>query len=394
MGHCFLVVINIAIIGNVINIVAYNRKKHRSFRVVEFLAFRLYANTLAMIFLIPHTLRTMGVWNASSPIDYYYWFYWLTVMMTLECFFSVHNINMSRTIWTPINVSVSYSVICISGTLLTVIFIINRRVQFYKECGLTQVYVYTSKFKALIKIEEIITLLNLIITILIPLAFITSLTIAIVYILVFKKRRSGLVVRLSSEKKCVIRITLITTILFFLSEFPAIPVYYNAFFEGPKVVNTNDNICIWYSASHFSGLFNASLSFYIYFILSKRFRSTVYETFREYRNRITKFFGCKKRQARKHKTNTLRNLNRTVNRNLREEESFEMVERVRNDINPEIYIENNNEILNLNHNPSMSSNRIEKEKKYITKVILESEIHPVPSMSQLSTIEEEETENL
>jgi hypothetical protein len=86
----------------------------------------------------------------------------------------------------------------------------------------------------------------------------------------------------TKEKICVTRITLVTTALQLICEEAAVPVLVITAVSAP---DKNDVIsCYCHTIAHFLGLCNLSLSFYIYLIFSKEFRSLIREKLANVRN--------------------------------------------------------------------------------------------------------------
>lgn len=79
--------------------------------------------------------------------------------------------------------------------------------------------------------------------------------------------------RFGTEKRTVVRITLITTFLQLLGELPSVPVFAFASIFGPAT--TSLHLCTWQTLSQFMGIINISLSFFVYLIFSPRFRKAI-----------------------------------------------------------------------------------------------------------------------
>ncbi|EPB72696.1 hypothetical protein ANCCEY_08213 [Ancylostoma ceylanicum] len=96
MGYGFLVVFLLAMFGNCINLLIYNSDQIRYYIAIRMLCTRLVRNytirfrystltqtrrfqlmnTLAMLFLLPQALRTVGAWEVTSAADAVYWGYY------------------------------------------------------------------------------------------------------------------------------------------------------------------------------------------------------------------------------------------------------------------------------------------------------------------------------
>uniref|UniRef100_A0A0K0ES52 G_PROTEIN_RECEP_F1_2 domain-containing protein n=1 Tax=Strongyloides stercoralis TaxID=6248 RepID=A0A0K0ES52_STRER len=289
MGKIFLGVFAIALLGNITNIFIYGSDHIRKYITIKLLRSKLVLNTITLILLLPHTLRILEVWEKGSTIDYYYYIFWplelffvnlfgfcatwITVFMAAECIMTSFAPGYSKVLWTKRNVILSYIVLIILGTLMAIIYPLNRRVIFSVDNGKTKVIISTSNYNIISKIEKIHTIVNLTLTIIIPLVLLIMLTGILFYRFVFfRKTKTGVILRFTKEKKCVVKISLLTTILFILSEIPSIPIFINSYIKGSHVVNRDVTMCRWLSFSHFCGICNSSLSFVIYFIFSKRFR--------------------------------------------------------------------------------------------------------------------------
>ncbi|CEF60570.1 G protein-coupled receptor, rhodopsin-like family and GPCR, rhodopsin-like, 7TM domain-containing protein [Strongyloides ratti] len=292
MGKIFLGVFAIALVGNITNILIYSSDQIRKYITIKLLRSKLVLNTITLILLLPHTLRILEIWEKGSIIDYYYYIFWplelffvnlfgfcatwITVFMAAECIMTSFTPGYSKILWTKKNVILSYIVLIILGTLMAIIYPLNRRVIFNVENGKTKVIISTSDYIIISKIEKVHTIINLVITIIIPLVLLILLTVILFYRFVFlRKTKTGVILKFTNEKKCVVKISLLTTILFILSEIPSIPIFINSYTKGSHVVNNDTTMCRWLSFSHFCGICNSSLSFIIYFIFSKRFRTSL-----------------------------------------------------------------------------------------------------------------------
>lgn len=60
-----------------------------------------------------------------------------------------------------------------------------------------------------------------------------------------------------------------------ITETPTVPVFIYAALFGPNIVNKNAQLCNWQTVSHFLGLCNASMSFFVYISFSERFRTSM-----------------------------------------------------------------------------------------------------------------------
>uniref|UniRef100_A0AC34FUG4 G-protein coupled receptors family 1 profile domain-containing protein n=1 Tax=Panagrolaimus sp. ES5 TaxID=591445 RepID=A0AC34FUG4_9BILA len=191
--------------------------------------FFVLMNTLMMVLLVPQALRIMQYWEPGSRIDRWYWklwpyqayclnvfgfcAMWLTVLMTAECYVHVFFPSQSKTICTKRNVSKGYLVIAIVGMLLSLIYPFNRKIHFYNKCELLIVKIRISETFWMRLYEKIHTVANLFLAIVIPLTLLVFMTASIVWKLIIRGAESGIAQRFSAEKRCVTRITLITTLL-------------------------------------------------------------------------------------------------------------------------------------------------------------------------------------
>ncbi|VDM53467.1 unnamed protein product [Angiostrongylus costaricensis] len=284
MGYGFLVVFFLAMVGNCINLLIYNSDQIRYYIAIRMLCTRLLMNTLAMLFLLPQALRTVGVWEMNSAADSIYWSYypyqayfvnvfgfcamWLTVLMTGECYLHVFFPTHSKSICTKRNLSRSYVVVAIVGLLLAIIYPLNRSVSLsIDSCDRVVVHIIASDCK-------LHTIGNLLFAIIIPMSLLVFMTISVVWKLVLRKSEFPNTSHFTSEKRCVTRITLITTSLQLLAELPPIPVFIYAAISGPRVINEIP-VCVWNTVGVFLGLCNMSLSFFVYISLSNKFRQMV-----------------------------------------------------------------------------------------------------------------------
>uniref|UniRef100_A0A914E2I0 G-protein coupled receptors family 1 profile domain-containing protein n=2 Tax=Acrobeloides nanus TaxID=290746 RepID=A0A914E2I0_9BILA len=292
MGPGFLVMFLFALIGNCLNLFVYNSGQIRFYIAIRMLCTKLLMNTLMMIFLLPQALRVIALWEKGSPQDTLYWKFWpyqayfinvfgfcamwLTVLMTAECYIHVFFPSQSKAICTKQNVSRSYVLMAAAGMILALIYPLNRTVQFRKVCGSYLVTIHASESELLQTLERFHMIANLILAIIVPLSLLIFMTASIVWRLLIRNSEIGATSRFSAEKRCVTRITLITTVLQVITELPSVPVLVYAAIFGPQVVNQSNDLCTWQTISHFLGLCNASLSFFVYISFSTRFRHTMF----------------------------------------------------------------------------------------------------------------------
>ncbi|ETN83569.1 hypothetical protein RB195_003200 [Necator americanus] len=297
MGYGFLVVFLLAMFGNCINLLIYNSDQIRYYIAIRMLCTRLLMNTLAMLFLLPQALRTVGAWEVNSAADAVYWGYypyqayfvnvfgfcamWLTVLMTGECYLHVFFPAHSKSLCTKRNLSKSYVVIGVAGLLLALIYPLNRSVSVVVDsCDRVIIQIISSDSPLMTLIERLHTIANLLFSILIPMSLLVFMTISVVWKLVLRKSEFPNTSHFTSEKRCVTRITLITTSLQLLAELPPIPVFIYAAISGPHVINEIP-VCVWNTVGIFLGLCNMSLSFFVYVMLSQKFRQMVYSRLHE-----------------------------------------------------------------------------------------------------------------
>ncbi|KHJ81818.1 hypothetical protein OESDEN_18493 [Oesophagostomum dentatum] len=129
-------------------------------------------------------------------------------------------------------------------------------------------------------IERLHTIGNLLFAIVIPMSLLVFMTISVVWKLLLRKSENPNTSHFTAEKRCVTRITLITTSLQLLAELPPIPVFIYAAIFGPRVINET-TVCVWNTVGLFLGLCNMSLSFFVYVLLSQKFRQMVYNRLHE-----------------------------------------------------------------------------------------------------------------
>ncbi|WKY05370.1 hypothetical protein Q1695_005966 [Nippostrongylus brasiliensis] len=183
----------------------------------------------------------------------------------------------------------SYVVVAVAGLLLALIYPLNRSVSLTVDaCDRVVVHIIASDSQLMTLIERVHTIGNLLFAIVIPMSLLVFMTISVVWKLVLRKSEFPSSSHFTSEKRCVTRITLITTSLQLLAELPPIPVFILAAISGPRVINEIP-VCVWNTVGVFLGLCNMSLSFFVYITLSQKFRQMVYNRLREV---ISRFLPC------------------------------------------------------------------------------------------------------
>uniref|UniRef100_A0A915BA02 G-protein coupled receptors family 1 profile domain-containing protein n=3 Tax=Parascaris univalens TaxID=6257 RepID=A0A915BA02_PARUN len=299
MGYGFLVVFCLALVGNCLNLLIYSSECIRYYMAIRMLCTKLLMNTLTMLLLLPQALRIINVWELGDRMDMMYWSFWpyqtylinvfgfcamwLTVLMTAECYVHVFFPGRSKNVCTNRNVSKACLIIAVVGLVLALIYPLNRKVRLITKCHKLQINIATTASILMDFFEVLHTVGNLFIAIIIPLSLLVFMTAAIVWRLFLRRtlfdRDSGSR-RFSAEKRCVTRITFITTSLHLISECPAVPVFIYAVLRGPHVVHTEPQLCLWHTSAQYLGICNASLSFFVYIIFSQRFRAMLIDRIR------------------------------------------------------------------------------------------------------------------
>ncbi|VDM23689.1 unnamed protein product [Toxocara canis] len=291
MGYGFLVVFCLALFGNCLNLLIYNSDQIRYYIAIRMLCTKLLMNTLTMLFLLPQALRIIHLWEYGNHADMIYWRFWpyqtylinvfgfcamwLTVLMTAECYVHVFFPSRSKTVCTMRNVSKSCILIGVVGMILALIYPLNRKVHLTSRCHKVQIQIAATGSILMNFFEVLHTVGNLFLAIIIPLTLLVFMTASIVWRLLLRRTScdSGDSRRFSAEKRCVTRLTLITTSLQLISECPAVPVFIYAALHGPHVVHTEPHLCLWHTNAQYLGICNASLSFFVYIVFSQRFRA-------------------------------------------------------------------------------------------------------------------------
>ncbi|GMS96384.1 hypothetical protein PENTCL1PPCAC_18559, partial [Pristionchus entomophagus] len=300
MGFGFLPILFLAIVGNALNVMIYSANQMKHFLAIRMLCVRLAINTLAVLVLLPSALRMLNMWDHFGEFDErYYWRYykwqlfggnclgfcsmWLTVLMTLECFVHIFHPIRSKQICTMRNLLMAGVLIFATGSLLAAIYPANRHAAVHTDtCG-KYVTIDSEGSEYWTLLEHIHTIATLIIALLLP---ITTLVYMCIRIVLRINRDTTLDTTSSkrhfnAEKRCVTRITLITTLLQFL-EFPSILVFTKYSVQGPDGTNN----CTLHTLCLFLGLCNMSLSFFVYFIFSPKFRSMVTDRWMEFSEKV------------------------------------------------------------------------------------------------------------
>uniref|UniRef100_A0A0N4ZBC7 G_PROTEIN_RECEP_F1_2 domain-containing protein n=1 Tax=Parastrongyloides trichosuri TaxID=131310 RepID=A0A0N4ZBC7_PARTI len=321
MGDIVLVIFIIGMIGNITNIFIYTCDRLRHFVTIKLLCTKLIINTVALILFLPHTLRVLQVWDKNSRANelyfVYYWPFetfihnllgfcssWITVFMTFDCVVTSYSPGYSQMIWNKRNVIIGFGILVCIGSLMGSIYPLNRRVIVSKHNNITDISILSSKTEVIENLERYHQISQIILSISIPLILLVIFSIIIFYrFVIYRKTKSGVVMKLTKEKICVVQTTILTTILFILSEIPAIPVFIKAHFSGITVTNNDISVCRWLTFAHFSSICHASLSFFVYIIFSKRFRTSFLNAFKPIINGcILRFFNwillkvCKKQR--------------------------------------------------------------------------------------------------
>jgi hypothetical protein len=237
----------------------------------------------------------IGLWEAGSSLDNLYWKLWtyqaffvnvfgfvgiyMSVLMVAECFIHIFMPLKSKEICTKTNLFRSYVVICIFGVLLAGIYPLNRIVRINDECKdnifVTITMADSSYFLQIY--ERFHMLFNLLMAIILPLVLLVLMSAAIVWRLNSADSSSSKngVGKFGSEKRNVVRITLITTSLQLFSELPSVPVFAFVSLFGASAMNETSSLCTLQTLSQFVGIFNVSLSFFVYLLFSPRFRQAI-----------------------------------------------------------------------------------------------------------------------
>ncbi|CAI5448774.1 unnamed protein product [Caenorhabditis angaria] len=296
-GYGFLFIFFLAIFGNFINLLIYNTDHIKYYIAIRMLCSRLFVNSATLVCMLPGALRIIEVWEYGSNFDFRYWdFYryqiylinffgfcamWLTVMMTAECYLHVFFPSHSKSLLTKRNLSKSYFIIIAVGAILELMYF-NRTIDVVITCDQYIFQIVASEDDFMILLEKVHTIANLILSIILPMSILCFMAFSILWRLVL--RRTEFNSHFTSEKRCVTRITLITTGLQLVAELPPIPVFIYAAIFGPEVTNQSI-LCIWNTIAVFLGLCNISLSFFVYLVFSDKFRELA-------KKKISGLFNC------------------------------------------------------------------------------------------------------
>ncbi|EGT42133.1 hypothetical protein CAEBREN_11782 [Caenorhabditis brenneri] len=288
VGYGFIFVFLLALFGNVVNLLIYNSDHIKYYIAIRMLCTRLLMNSLTLICMLPQALRIISAWDSGSYIDELYWIYypyqiylvnlfgfcamWLTVLMTAECYLHVFFPSHSKSLCTKKNLSRSYLIIISVGALLALMYKFNRSVTMSTHCNRVIPTIHASEAFIMVCLEKVHTFANLLLAIIVPMGLLLFMAASILWKLVLKK--TDFVSHFTAEKRCVTRITLITTGLQLIAELPPIPVFLYATIFGPAVTN-EPAICVWNTIAVFLGLCNVSLSFFVYLVFSDKFREMV-----------------------------------------------------------------------------------------------------------------------
>ncbi|CAI4228331.1 unnamed protein product [Auanema sp. JU1783] len=301
MGFGFIFVFTWAMFGNCINVLIYNSDQIRFYLAIRMLCTRLLINSFTMVSLLPQALRTISIWQPNSNLDHIYWAYypyqayfvnvfgfcsmWITVMMTGECYLHVFFPSHSKSLCTKRNLRRSYVSIFCAASILASIYPLNRKAYVtVDQCGRVIVQIVASQDSLMQAFERLHTITHLLLASVLPMGLLIYMTSRIVWKLLLRKAEFPNSTHFTSEKRCVTRITLITTFLQLLGELPSIPGFIYAALIGPHVVN-DKGICIGNTIGVFLGLCNMSLSFFVYAIFSHKFRQILCRRYRQ-------TFGC------------------------------------------------------------------------------------------------------
>ncbi|CAP21864.2 Protein CBG00409 [Caenorhabditis briggsae] len=298
VGYGFIFVFLLALFGNVVNLLIYNSDHIKYYIAIRMLCTRLLMNSLTLICMLPQALRIISAWEIESRFEEIYWIYypyqiyfvnlfgfcamWLTVLMTAECYLHVFFPSHSKSLCTKRNLSRSYMIIISVGALLALMYKFNRSVSMSTHCNRVIPTIHASEDFIMICLEKLHTFANLILAIVVPMGLLLFMASSILWKLVLKK--TEFVTHFTAEKRCVTRITLITTGLQLVAELPPIPVFLYATIFGPGVTN-EPAICVWNTIAVFLGLCNVSLSFFVYLVFSDKFREMV-------KTRLTELVPC------------------------------------------------------------------------------------------------------
>ncbi|GMR48835.1 hypothetical protein PMAYCL1PPCAC_19030 [Pristionchus mayeri] len=300
MGYGFMPILFLAIVGNALNVMIYSANQMKHFLAIRMLCVRLAINTFAVLVLLPSALRMLNLWDHFGEFDeLYYWRYykwqlfggntlgfcsmWLTVLMTLECFVHIFHPLRSKQICTMRNLWIAGFFIVAFGSLLAAIYPANRHAFVHEDsCGkFVTIDSQTDDYWTLL--ERLHTIATLFIALLTPIIVMIYMCVRIV----LRINRDTSIDTNSSkrhfnaEKRCVTRITLITTLLQFM-EIPSVIVFIKYSWQGPD----GHNDCTLHTLCLFLGLCNMSLSFFVYFIFSPKFRSMVTDRWLEFSEKI------------------------------------------------------------------------------------------------------------
>uniref|UniRef100_A0A915IQ67 G-protein coupled receptors family 1 profile domain-containing protein n=1 Tax=Romanomermis culicivorax TaxID=13658 RepID=A0A915IQ67_ROMCU len=100
----------------------------------------------------------------------------------------------------------------------------------------------------------------------------------------FKRRRSNLSSMFSRRRKCVLRLTVATTLCYLTLDTPNVFVFLTVALQGTIVESASDSLCLMNVFSSFLSISNETVPFLVYFCFNQTFRQLL-------RSSLARFFG-------------------------------------------------------------------------------------------------------
>uniref|UniRef100_A0A5S6QSV1 G_PROTEIN_RECEP_F1_2 domain-containing protein n=1 Tax=Trichuris muris TaxID=70415 RepID=A0A5S6QSV1_TRIMR len=283
--YVYPIILFICVIGNSTNLVVYQHRFLRASPTIRLLAVKAVVNTLCIGALLPRFFQSLPVEVKSASVDQFYWkslpvmlflinlfgtvAIWLTVAVTVESYMLVAFPTHAKK-WCSMR-NANWCVVCcfVGAACLQMFYLISRRVV-PVACSDSKIYYYLLA-SGHPTYEVFYYWFNSMSTLLVPMIAMLVLTVLIYYLLFWARSqfRQG-----SEQKRCVTRLSLATTASHLVFEMPHVANFVIAAMGDNTATQWRTSFpwLRFVATANFLSMLDASVTFFVYFACSQRFR--------------------------------------------------------------------------------------------------------------------------
>ncbi|KRX48792.1 Probableputative G-protein coupled receptor [Trichinella sp. T9] len=289
--YLYPIILLTCVAGNSANLLVYWHRFLRAAPTIRLLAAKAVANALCVISLIPRFAHLLPADLKHTAVENFYWktlpvtlflinlfgtvAIWLTVAVTVESYIMVAFPAQAKS-WCSIRNAYLCIVGCFGAAIALQVFYLLCRQVVPVVCPNMKTYFYLLS-TGLPAYEKLYYWANALSTLLIPMVTMLALSLLIYYQLFWAKRRFS---QGSEQKRCVTRLSMATTACHLVFEMPHVVNFIIAAVDHTLARQWRRRFP-WEqfaAVANFLSMLDASLTVFVYFACSQRFRQICYFT--------------------------------------------------------------------------------------------------------------------